>query len=57
MILFTILAIALLCVLCLILFIAIGGGAVTLAIFGDAIVCGLLIWVVVKLLTRKKKNK
>lgn len=56
MILFTtMLIIALIAVVCSIIAI-ISGGVVTLALFGDVIVCGLLIWIIVKLLMRKKKK-
>lgn len=55
MILFTILATIALTIVCMILFVAISGGVITLAVFGDAIVCALLIIVVIKLFRRKKK--
>lgn len=55
MILFTIMVIALLVMLATILITVIGGGVVSLALFGDVIVCALILWVIIKLFRRKKK--
>lgn len=55
MILFTILLVALIAIAVLTLISAIIAGGSLIAVFGDLIVFGLIVWLIIKIFNRKKK--
>lgn len=57
MILFTILALIIILVVIFSILVLSISGAAFIIVFGDFIACGVLVWFIVKLFTRKKRRR